>query len=143
MVNKLNWDDIPTLKLELDDNYTPEKTGDLRAAARLAHQDLSKILMDNTTIVYVQVVTSKGTLPQKGVLKDISQNGMGFILPAHGLQRNDSIWIVTRLVKFVFKTKAIVRWVTNDQVGVEYYKPKPEDIIFLSELYPAKILNRI
>lgn len=143
MENKSGWDDIPTLKLELDDNVTSEKTPGRRTAQRLGCQDLLKMLLDNTRVIYVRVITRQGTLPQNGILKDISQDGMGFIMPAHGLQGDDSIWIVTKLGNFMFKTKAIVRWATNDQVGVEYVNANPEDIIFLSELYAAKILNRI
>jgi hypothetical protein len=42
-----------------------------------------------------------------------------------------------------FKTNAVVRWTSNDRVGVEYINPRPDDYSFLAELYGAKKLGRI
>jgi len=143
MEKKIGWDDISTLQLELDDNYSPEETQDLRTVVRLDSRDLLEMLMDNVQVIYVQVVTRKGRLPQRGVLQDISQKGLGFVMTDHGLQKNELIRIATKLGNFVLKTNAIVRWVANEQVGVEYFNPKAEDVSFLSELYSTKIFNRI
>jgi hypothetical protein len=64
-------------------------------------------------------------------------------MPAHGLHKNDQIKIGAMLGKRPFKTTAIIRWATNDKVGVQYVNPKEEDVTFLAELYSAKILNRV
>ena len=143
MDKKPSWDNIPSLKLDLDNNESSAETSDNRAAVRLVSQDLLKMLTDNAKVIYVRVGTRKGILPQKGVLRDINQNGMGFKMSAHGLQKNDSIRIGTMLGKRGFKTNAVVRWATNDKVGIEYVNPRPDDFGFLSELYSAKIFNRI
>ena len=67
---------------------------------------------------------------------------MCFILPAHGLQTDDSIRIGTMLGEHAFQTNAIVRWATNDKVGIEYVNPLQDDVTFLSELYSAKMLKK-
>ena len=91
-----------------------------------------------------QVATGKkGVLSRKGVLRDINQNGMGFKMSAHGLKKNESIRIGVMLGRRGFKTNAVVRWTSNDRVGVEYINPRPDDYSFLAELYGAKKLGRI
>ncbi len=144
MGNKPSWDDIPSLELSLEDgNDTSAKDIDHRNAIRMVSQDLLEMLTDKAKLISVQVFTRKGLLEKKGILQNINQGGMCFLMAAHGMQKNDSIQIGTMLGRRPFKTNAIVRWGTNDQVGVEYVTPKPEDVSFLSELYGAKILNHV
>lgn len=143
MSKQPSWDDIPSLQLRLEESDVPEKGCDNRAAVRISCQDVMKMMTDDAKVIHVQVVTRRGLLKQKGVLQDINQTGLCFILPTHRLQKNDPIRIGTMLGKRPFQVNALIRWVSNDQVGVEYVNPKPEDVDFLSELYSAKILNRI
>jgi len=143
MEKKISWDDIPSLQLEIDDDDSFAEPRDNRTAVRLVSKDLLRMLMDNAKVIYVQVANRQGILKKKGILQDINQGGLSFIMPAHKLRKDETIRIGMMLGKRPFKTKAIVRWATNDQVGVEYVSPKPEDVDFLSELYPAKILNRV
>jgi hypothetical protein len=144
MEKKPSWDDIPSLNLELDNGDTAEGEGkDLRSAVRLISRDLLHMLMEEAKVIYVQVATRKGVLKKKGILQDINQGGLCFIMPAHGLHKNDQIKIGAMLGKRPFKTTAIIRWATNDKVGVQYVNPKEEDVTFLAELYSAKILNRV
>ena len=142
MSKKPSWDDIPSLNLSLDKSET-EKDKDKRAAVRLAANDVLKLMGDDSNVIYVQVVTQKGLMKKKGILQDIHQNGICFIMPAHGIKKGDPIRIGLILGKRAFQTNAIVRWATNDQVGIEYVDPKPGDVAFLSNLYSAKILNRV
>ncbi len=144
MDKKPSWDDIPSLNLELDSGDVPsQEEKDLRGAVRLISRDLLHMLMAEAKVIYVQVATRKGVLKKKGILQDINQGGLCFIMPAHGLRKNDQIKIGAMLGKRPFKTDAIVRWATNDKLGVEFINPKPEDVEFLAELYSAKILNRV
>ncbi|MCF8056524.1 MAG: PilZ domain-containing protein [Desulfocapsa sp.] len=136
-----SWDNIPSLNLSLDKEDT-QKDKDNRAAIRLAANDVMRLMGDNSNVIYVQVVTKKGLLKKQGILQNIHQNGICFIMPTHNIQKGDAIRIGLFLGKRPFQTNAIVRWATNDQVGVEYVNPKPEDVSFLSNLYSAKILNR-
>ncbi len=144
MDKKPSWDDIPSLNLELDDNDNPTaNTVDHRNAVRLVSHDLLHMLMEEARVIYVQVANRKGILKKKGILQDINQHGLCFIMPAHGLHKGDALRIGAMLGKRPFKSEAIIRWSTNDKIGVEFIKPKQDDVAFLSELYSAKILNRI
>ncbi len=142
MSKQPSWDDIPSLNLSLDTSSS-EKTRDSRKVARIATQDVMKMITDEVKVIYVQVVTKKGLLKKKGILQDISQNGLCFIMPTHEIVKGEPVRIGLMLGKRPFQTAAIVRWATNDQVGVEYRKPKPEDVTFLADLYSAQMLNRI
>ena len=141
MAKKTSWDDIPSLELGVND--TAEKTIEDRTAVRLVSRDILKLVIDNAKAIYVKVATSKGVIKKTGILQDINQNGMCFKMPSHCLQQNNSIKIGTMLGKRAFQTNAIVRWVSNDKARVEYVNPEPKDVKFLSELYAAKILNRV
>jgi hypothetical protein len=141
MAKKTSWDDIPSLELGVND--TAEKTIEDRTAVRLVSRDILKLVIDNAKAIYVKVATGKGVIKKAGILQDINQNGMGFKMSSHGLQKNESIRIGTMLGKRAIQTNAIVRWANKDQAGVEYIDPEPKDVKFLSELYSAKILNRV
>ncbi len=140
---EVSWDNIPSLNLSLEKDSTTEKNKDNRAAVRVAAQDVIRLMGDGDNVIYVQVVTKKGLLKKQGVLQDLHQSGLCFIMPTHNIQKGDPIRIGLFLGQRSFQTNAIVRWATNDQVGVEFVNPKPEDVSFLSDLYSAKILNRL
>jgi len=143
MTKKPSWDDIPSLKLNLEEEDAPETPANKRTAVRICSPDLLNMLMVKHKGIFIQVATSKGMLAHKGVLQDLSQKGLCFTMRDHGLKKNDAVKILTILGKRPFKTNAIVRWTTDDQVGIEYVNPDSEDVSFLSELYSAKILNNI
>ena len=144
MANKASWDDIPSLGVSIeDDNDTSAKDIDFRHSVRLTSQDICTMLLGDVKSIYVQVRTREGVLPNKGILQDINEGGMCFLMATHGMQKNDSIRIGAWLGSRPFKVHADVRWVTNDKIGVEYVNPKPEDVSFLSGLYAAgKMINR-
>jgi hypothetical protein len=143
MDKKVSWDDIPSLDLSLETEEEVEKTKDHRTAVRMVSQDILKMLTESAQVIYVRVATRKGVLNKNGILQDINQGGLCFLMAAHGLHKHDQIKIGAMLGNHPIKTNAVVRWVTKDQVGVEYVDPKPEDTAFLAELYSAKILNRV
>lgn len=143
MKKKPSWDDIPSLNLTLEDQNNPSGQDiDKRQAVRMVSRDIMNMLMEAAEVIYVQVANRNGILRKKGILQDINQIGLCFIMPAHGLKEGDALRIGAMLGKRPFKTKAIIRWVTHDKAGIEYVNPKPEDVSFLSEFYSAKILNR-
>ena len=143
MSRKPSWDDIPSLELSLEKSGSSERDIDKRNAVRIPSQDIVKIIPGITWGAYVQVITSKGALKERGELFDINQTGLCFVMPTHNLKMGDPIRIRIMLGKRPFQTNAIVRWVTDDRVGVEYVNPKPEDVDFLAGLYAAKVLNRV
>ena len=142
MVKKPSWDDIPSLNLELEDKSAAEETRRRGGKVRMLARDVLSILKGNARVILVQVATTEGVLPKKGTLHDIHQNGMCFIMPAHGLQKDDAIRIGTMLGEHAFQTHAIVRWSTDEKVGIEYVNPRRDDVTFLSELYSAKMLKK-
>ena len=139
---KPSWDDIPSLDLSMEDDESTENV-DLRKAVRLVSRDILRMLTDGAEFIYVQVATHERVIKRKGILQDINETGMCFSLPDHKIEKGESIRIGAMLGRRPFKTRAIVRWATKDEIGVEYVKPDPEDVKFLAELYPAKILNRV
>ncbi len=143
MEKKPSWDDIPSLHLELDEEPTDAASFEKRAYPRLSTKEVQEMFRKKVGVLYVHVALKKGQLKQKGLLRDINHTGMSFIMPAHPLKQGEIIRIGTVFNQFVFKTKAEVRWRTNDQVGVKFIDPKKEDVSYLSELYAAKILNKI
>jgi hypothetical protein len=143
MDKKVSWDDIPSLDLSLEIDEQVEKTKEHRTAVRMVSKDILRMLTDNAQVIYVRVATSKGPLKKMGVLQDINQGGLCFLMTDHELHKNQSIKIGLMLGKRPFQSNANVRWTTKDQLGVEYVNPKPEDVSFLAELYTAKILNRV
>ena len=141
MDKKPSWDDIPSLSLELENKSAAEETSRRGGRVRLLAQDVLSILKGNAKVILVQVATTEGILPKKGVLHDIHQNGMCFIMPDHGLQKSVTIRIGTMLGDHAFQTSAVIRWATKDKVGLEYVNPRQDDVTFLSELYSAKMLK--
>jgi len=145
MEKKISWDDIPTLTLDseedAEDILADEESQ--RTAVRLSSNELLKMLMEDSKGISIQIATRRGILPQKGVLQDLSQNGMRFIMLDHGLQKNDTIKFLTIIGKRPLKARAIVRWTNKDVVGLEFVDPRPEDVSFLAGLYSAKVLNRV
>ena len=142
MDKKPSWDDIPSLNLELEDKSDPEETSRRGGRVRMPARDVLSLLKGNVRVILVHVATAKGVLPKKGILHDIHENGMCFILPDHGLQKDDSIRIGTMLGEHAFQTHASVRWATDEKVGVEYVNPNKDDVAFLSELYAARLLKK-
>ena len=142
MEKKPDWNDIPSLGLQLEKDELNKKR-DNRAEVRLPCRDLLELFMLDTGTIAVQVTSVQGKRPRKGLLLDINQKGMGLQMEGHDLKENDSVLIGTKLGQRGFTTSAVVRWARRNKVGIEYINPKPEDYTFLSELYGAKILNNL
>ena len=143
MDKKTSWDDIPSLDLRLDNDEEDEGSIDKRSAVRMVSKDILSMLNENAKILYDRVATQKGILNKRGVLQDIHQGGLCFLLPEHGLKKQQKIKIQVMLGTRPFKSNAVVCWKSTDKVGIKYINPAPEDVSFLAELYSAKILNRV
>jgi hypothetical protein len=142
MEKKPSWEDIPSLKLSLEDD-TPEKDVDRRRAVRLVSQDIMSMLMSNAKNIQVQVAANNRVLKKKGILQDINQGGMCFYIVDHDLKKNVPIQVGMMLGNRKFRTHADVRWVDHDKVGIQYISPNTDDIKFLSGLYASKVLRHI
>lgn len=141
MEKKPSWDDIGSIKLEMDDGTTKDDSFERRSSGRLSSKDIKNMLHDKIKVIQVQVATRSGGLPLKGTLENIHGKGMCFTMPGHGLTKDDSIVVATLIGKRVLKSQAIVRWRTDEKVGVEFINPNEEDASFLKELLSAKAFN--
>ena len=141
MVDKPSWDDIGSIKLELDDGTNQDGSVERRRSSRLSSKDIKNMLHDNIKVIQVQVANNSGVLPQKGVLENIHENGICFNMPGHGLKKDDAIIVATLISKRVIKTQAVVRWHTEDKAGVEFINPNEDDVSFLRDLLSAKAFN--
>ena len=141
MEKKPSWDDIASLTLKMDDGTSKDSSVERRKAGRLSSKDIKNMLLDKIKVIQVQVATRNGVLPQKGVLQDINESGMSFTMPGHGLKKNDQIMVGSLIGKRPFKSKAIVRWRTEEKAGVEFIDPNEDDVSFLKDLYSAKAFN--
>lgn len=136
-----SWDDIGSIKLELDDGTNKDSSMERRRSSRLSSKDIKNLLHGKIKVIQVQVATYKGVLPHKGFLENIHENGICFNMPGHGLNKDDTIIVATLIGKRVLKTQAIVRWHTEEKAGVEFIRPNADDISFLKELLSAKAYN--
>lgn len=143
MEKKPSWDDIPSLKLETDLDAADTASSEKRAYPRLSTREIQKMLLEQVEAIYINVVTEKGAVSQKGILEDINQTGMRFVMPQNTLHRGEVIRIGTILGTHPIKTKATIQWKTNDQIGVKFYNPRQEDVAFLSGLYTSKVFNKV
>lgn len=143
MGKKKSWDDIPSLDLSLSSNEAEEKNIDKRNAVRMVSKDILLMLNDNAKKLYVRVATEQGVLNTRGILHDINQGGLCFLMPDHGLKKQQLIKIQLMLGKRLLKCNAIICWTNKNKVGIKYVNPAADDVSFLSELYSAKILNRV
>jgi len=141
MEKKPSWDDITSLKLEMDDGTFEDSSVERRGAGRLSTKDIKNMLPDKIKVIPVQVATREGVIPKRGVLEDIHDKGMCFAMPGHGLKINDRIMIGSMISKRTIKTQAIVRWQTTDKAGVEFIDPNEDDVSYLKDLYSAKAFN--
>lgn len=141
MEKKPSWDDIASLKLEMDNDTSKDSSVERRSSGRLSSKDLKNMLLNKIKVIQVQVATRDGVFPHKGVLQNIHEKGMCFTMPGHGLKKNDPIMIATIIGKRLLKTQAIVRWRTEEKAGVEFIDPNEDDVSFLKDLLSAKAFN--
>ena len=141
MEKKPSWDDLGSLKLELDDGTSKDSSGERRSSGRLSSKDIKNMLHDKIKFIQVQVATHNGVLPHKGILQNIHEKGMCFTMPSHGLKKDDAIMVATLIGKRLLKTQAIVRWRTDEKAGVEFINPNEDDASFLKDLLSAKVFN--
>ncbi len=112
-----------------------------RRIARIPTEELERVLLEEEESIRLQVGRSPEQDLKNGKLLDIHQSGMCFMMPGHGLQEGDMIYIDAVLGKFRFSTDAMVRWALGAQVGVEFLDSIARQAAFLAELYTSKILD--
>ena len=141
MQKKQSWEDIPSLDIESDDDKKDDAVEN-RRTGRVSTEDIKKILLEKVAIIKIRVATTKkGILPNIGVMEDVHAYGMGFSMVEHGLEIDETIAIGTVIGDQKITSQAIVRWVKEDKVGIEFLDADEEDVTFLKDLYSAKIFQ--
>lgn len=105
-----------------------------RAATRISSKILADLFKENNNNLKVRIVSKTEGVDQNGILLDVSQVGMGIRLAGHQFHKDDQILLETQFAKMPFSIAAIVRWIQEDRMGVEYIDPRLEESAFLSIL---------
>jgi hypothetical protein len=141
-----NWDDIPTLKLEMDDDYEDRlKSKQSRRHERIEAASLKTILPGNLSRLQIRVGTAaKGVFD--GLILDLSESGLRIRIPK-ALNKEELVKVGFILNSRTIKTKATTRWVDVKEkfcdVGLEFNDLPPADVEFIGQLTTAAMLSRI
>ncbi len=123
-------------------NQDEEMVGtERRAAARIPVETIEQVLLDDVKAIDVKVELPGREYEQTGTLRDIHTDGMCFSVTEHVLQEDDIIHLETCLGDFSFESDAIVRWVLESYIGVEFLDSRARNAALLAELYTEKLLN--
>jgi hypothetical protein len=141
-----NWDDIPTLKLEMDDDYEDRlKSKQSRRHERIEAVALKTILPGNPSRLQIRVGTAaKGVFD--GLILDLSESGLRIRIPK-ALNKEELVKVGFILNDRTIKAKATTRWVDVKEkfcdVGLEFNDLPAEDVEFIGQLTTAAMLSRI
>ncbi len=141
MSEKLSWDDISSLETATgsNDNSFVEH----RSAIRMTTQDIQDVLLDTSENIWIRIATQDGVLPGKASLDDINHRGMCFVMAGHGLEVDESILIGGIIGDRLFKCRAVVRWQSDERVGVKFIDVSIEDKTFFKDLFSAKFFKEL
>ncbi len=115
-------------------NSLSKQHADKRAAIRIPSKKFAELLMMNNDSLKIKVISKTQGVDQNSALLDISRMGMGIRLAGHQLQEKDEIILETRFAKKQFSISAIVRWIQEDRMGVEYIGSHSEGCAFCESL---------
>jgi hypothetical protein len=142
---KSAWDHIPSLALEMDDDYDERlNSREQRRHERADRSNLKMIIGSEKSSFRIRVATaSQGIFD--GQILDISESGCQIAIPKK-LSEDELI-----KVKFFIKedpviSKAIIRWVGSTsryhKAGVEFVKLPPDTKELLGAISSASLFNK-
>ena len=141
MQKKQSWDDIASLDIETN-NDTREGLVENRRTGRLSTEDIKDILQEKVEFIRIRVASPrKGVIPYIGKMEDVHAYGMCFSMPDHGLEADETIAIGTVIGNQKITSQAVVRWIKEDKIGIEFIDADDGDVTFLKDLYSAKIFQ--
>ncbi len=140
------WDDIPSLKLEMDDDYDSRmdsKEG--RGCARVDSGALKSIISaQGVTRFPIRIATAKKGVFD-GVIEDLSETGVRLIAPKV-LAKNEMTKVGFKMDDRTIISKAIVRWVSPREegctAGLEFQAISAADQEFIRTLTTASLFNK-
>lgn len=146
MADDKSWDNIPSLKLEMDNDYEERlKSKDGRRHERSDAAALKNILPGNLARLPVRVSTvAKGMFD--GLILDLSESGMRIRIPK-ALNKGEQIRIGFIINQRAIMAKATTRWVnakpTFCDAGLQFEDLPATDSGLLAQLTSASLLNRV
>lgn len=146
MAEDKSWDNIPSLNLEMDNDYDDRiKSKDGRRHERTEAADLQKILPGNQTRLQVRVGTAgKGVFD--GLILDLSQSGMRIRIPK-ALNKGEQVKVGFIINQRTIMAKATTRWVsikqTHCDVGLQFEGLPAADAGLISQLTSASMLSQV
>jgi hypothetical protein len=135
-----NWEQIPSLDLEVDWNYEPENPQGKRSSVRLVKKDLSRMFVRDD--IPVKIVSIK--FDEQGSLVDISSTGLAVVLGV-----DMKVGMLVRVGFFLGKHKIISRGIVrnaslfadNYRIGIEFVQLDKAHVAFINSLNSAKVFT--
>ena len=141
---KSAWDDIPSLNLTMDDDYS-QNTKEDRKHSRSDFAALKKVLKSDLSVLPIKVASSAHGVFD-GQILDISKTGCR-LMALKNLKKGEPTKVRFLIEHRVITTKAIVRWVSaNDNgctAGLEFRELSKDDEEFIGGLCSATMLNKV
>ncbi len=140
------WNEIPTLKLEMDSDYEDRlKTKQGRRHERTEVASLKSILPGNLSRLPVRVGTvAKGVFD--GLILDLSESGVRIRIPK-ALNKDELVKVGFILNKRTVMARATTRWVKVKEkfcdAGLEFSDLRQDDAELIGQLATASMLNRV
>ncbi len=146
MADDKSWDNIPSLNLEMDNDYDDRiKSKEGRRHERTDVTELQKILPGNLTRLPVRVGTAgKGVFD--GLILDLSQSGMRIRIPK-ALNKGELVKVGFIINQRTVMAKAATRWVSIKQtycdVGLQFEDLPGADAGLIAQLTSASMLSQV
>lgn len=146
MADDKSWDNIPSLNLEMDNDYEDRlKSKEGRRHERTDAALLKKILPGNLARLPVRVGTvGKGVFD--GLILDLSESGMRIRIPK-ALNKGELVKVGFIINQRTIMAKATTRWVSIKQtfcdVGLQFENLPPADGELISQLTSASMLSQV
>lgn len=140
------WDDIPTLKLAMDEDYEDRlKSKQARRHERTEVASLKNILPGNLSHLRIRIGTAaKGVF--EGLILDLSESGVRIRIPK-ALNKGELVKVGFFLNKQTIIAKATTRWLDVKEkfcdAGLEFNDLPPADAELIGQLTTAAILSRV
>jgi hypothetical protein len=144
MGNKTGWDAIPSLDgLSVDWEYQSESSKNKRLSSRIDKQSIEKLF--NSRDIPAKLATVDKII--NCTLDDISSKGVALYLNELILTIDNPVKIGFMLGQRKIISKGLVKYILNKnnlvRVGIEFVELDADSTEFISELYGAKVLQKM
>ncbi|MBU0479691.1 MAG: PilZ domain-containing protein [Proteobacteria bacterium] len=144
--NNKTWDSIPSLSLEMDNDYEDRlKSKEVRRHDRAHFNTIKNLLHQNYTSIPIRIATAaKGTFD--GVIIDLSASGIRVSIPKE-LNEGERIKVGFIINKRTIMANGVARWTCNDgdkhTAGIEFHGIAADDREFIGSLSAATLLMKV